>query len=253
MDRRRFLTVLGVATFAGCSGNDTEPIKNENTDTETDTKQSDGNGGDTTATESPTETDSPEPAGESDVRIGESSLERREGDYSTDVWVAATVMNQGDAPSGSVTLKVRWYDKDGNFLDDTRESLASIAADETWAAHVHALTTDSEKIADYKIEGEFEPTPPGVPDAVELLESSMSPGDREVTVEGRVKNGLDHELSYIEAHGKVYNDAGEVMGEGWTNQSDIPAGETWRFDVSWRGRHRVDQAASHSVVLRDTL
>lgn len=251
MERRTFLALTGSAALAGCSGDDTEPIENGDTDTDTDTEQSGGNNNETTDEESPMETD--EPSGGSDVQIGETSLERREGDYSTDVWVDAVVVNEGDAASGSVTLKVRWYDEDGNFLDDSTESLASIDADETWAAHVYALTTDPEKIADFEIEGEFEPESPGVPDAVELLDSSMAPADREVTVEGRVKNGLDHELSYIEAHGKVYNEDGDVMGEGWTNESDIPAGETWRFDVSWRGRHRVEQAASHSVVLRDTL
>lgn len=206
------------------------------------------------AEEEPTETaEASDPVGEPEIVIQDDDLVVDEGEFSTDVYVAATVENTGSAPSGVVELTADWYDADGNYLDNDKEFLQSLGAGETWAARVHHLGSDSEQVDGYEFDGRFGTEPPERnPEGLAVEESRMNVGEDEVVIRGRVANDRSSAAPYIQANAKIYDAAGVVIGGVWTNVSDVPAGETWAFELAWHGRDRVSQAADHTVWLADS-
>lgn len=253
MRRRQYLTLIGAASIAGCTGDGTEsidtpePTESGPGETEAATEPS----SEDTSTASETETETTAERGEADVRIGETELRVDDGQFSTDVFVEAEIVNQGSAPSGQVTLMVDWQTENGDFLDTAEETLVSIGAGETWLARVYYFGTQADQIDDFEASGEFEETPPSVPNGVELLESQLNVEDDDIIVTGRVENGTGAELSYLEAHGKLYDDDGNVLQSAWTNETDIPTGGTWAFEVNALQTDRWSAVADHEVVLSE--
>lgn len=280
MERRKFLSTVAVGVaLAGCGSDDTETVDDQSgnsldggtqTDAPDPTETAAGEATDA-ATESPTPTDAetptqsptetptetrtptgtPTPAGEPEVVIQESELVVDDSGFSTETHVAATVTNEGDSPSGQVVLTARWYDENGDLLDDSSARLPTLDAGETWAARVEALS-DDERIDDFELEGEFEREPPQPPADVELVESELQTGEEDVTVTGRVTNNTGDELGYVEAIAKLYDDQGRVLSGNYTNETDIPADETWRFEISWVLFARADAVADHEALLSGT-
>lgn len=258
MQRRKFLTAAALAAMAGCSGSDTEEMDEPATDETDEAQDTTTEGADTTEqadSEETTEADEEktEAGGEASLEIVDHELVVEEGDYSTDVYVAATVENTGDAPSGTVELSADWYDADENYMDNDSWYLQSLGAGETWAARVYHLGTGSEDVDSYEVEGEYDTKPKSFdPEGLELVEHDMKVGEDEAVIEGRVENNTGDEASYIQAIGKVYNADGVVLGDDWTNVTDLPEGETWTFEVSWRGRDRTQEADDHEVLIADS-
>lgn len=256
MQRRHFLASTGLAlttTVAGC-GEDTEDIEGGSRD-ETDTPEDDGEAELEETTETPTSEEGT-PEGEASLEITNHELHVEEGDFSTDVFVEAVIENSGDGRSGNIELQADWYDADGNYLGNDTEWLTTLNAGETWEARVYYFGGDSDDIDDYEIDGEFSP-PSGTidPEGLELLSSEMSVSedDREAEVRGEVENTSGDDQDYVAAIAKVSDDAGVVLGDDWTNVTDLRAGETWRFSIGWRGRDRTSRAASHEVLLTDSI
>lgn len=105
----RALGLIGATTLAGCtSGSDTEEAA-EATDTAESTEANSGSddssgSDDETEEASETEEEQESAAGEPEITIQDHELVVDEKEYTTDVYVAATVENTGDAPSGSIEL-----------------------------------------------------------------------------------------------------------------------------------------------------
>lgn len=258
MERRKFLATAMLATIAGCSGDDTEEMDDQADDDTTQTETT-AEGEDETETEDETATteddedDESDSSGEPSLEITDHELVVEEGDYTTDAYVAATVENTGDAPSGPVELIVDWYDGDENYVDNDSWYLQSLGAGETWAARVYFLGTGAEDIESYEIEGEFDTESPSFdPEGLNLVSHEMKVGDDEAVIEGEIENETGSDVSYVEVIGKVYDADGVVLGDEWTNVSDLPAGETWTFDLSWRGRDRLDQADGYELLVTDS-
>lgn len=250
MQRRKFLATTMLAALAGCSSSDTEEM-----DTPEDTEDEDTQGDTAADNEDTTEADEEESGagGEPALEILDSELVVEEGEYSTDVYVAATVENTGDAPSGTTEIVADWYDADDNYMDDSSAYLQSLGAGETWAARIYFLGTGAEEVDDYEVSGEFDTDPQTFdPEGLDLVEHNMQVGEDEAVIEGQVENGTGEEASYIQAIGKVYDADGIVLGDDWTNVSDVPDGETWAFEVSWRGRDRTEQADDYEVLITDS-
>ncbi len=206
-----------------------------------------------TPTETPSPTPSPTPAGEPNVQIVDSELIVDEGQFSTDVYVKATVENRGDAPSGQITLTAEWYNENGDFLDNDNKYLPILKAGQTWEAHVHALS-DTDEIDDYDLSGEYDTTPTDPPEDVEIVETNHQVSDDgSVTVTGRVENNTGDSIRYLEAEALLYDDSGVVLDGNWTNQSGIPEGETWRFEIEWFQFDRSDRVNDHEVILTTSL
>lgn len=118
---------------------------------------------------------------------------------------------------------------------------------------MYFLGADAETVDDYEFGGEYDTEPPRVdPDGLDLVDTEMKVGEDEVVITGTVANERDEAVSYAQANSKVYDGDGVVIGGEWTNVSDLPAGEEWAFELTWRGRDRVDAAADHEVWISDT-
>lgn len=239
MNRRTFLAIAAVSGLAGCVS-DGESVNTEIA-SPTDALSPTG----TTAEATPTPTTS----GEADIAIGDSELIVDSGRFTTDVAVEVAVSNQGDDRSGQIRLTAEWYNSAGDFLDSGEETMVSLAPSETWLARIPFVGTQADQVDDYELSGTFEDTPPSVPDGVELRDAQINLQDSGLRITGRVVNGTGSDLSYIEAHGKLYDDSDQALLSEYTNQSEIPAGETWAFEISYLVLDRRDQVSNYEVVL----
>jgi hypothetical protein len=264
MDRRKFIAFGGAsatALIAGCSGSDSSEMEggsrdDESTDDVDDESTDDSAGnGETENGESENGDDREDIDGSPNIEIADHERIVDEGEFSTDVYVRAVVENTGDAASGTLRIQVDWYNEDGNYTDNSSAHLRTLEPGETWIAHVYSYSMDGEGAEEYEIEGEFEEEPRDYdPENLDLVESvlEVSEGDfPEAIIRGEVENTGDEDKGYVEAVARVFNDEGDVMGDEWTNVTDLRAGDTWAFDVSWNGRDRVPEAADHEVLLTD--
>lgn len=254
MNRRAYLAISGALCtgLAGCTGGSEEIDESEgdvggsdNTPEETD---------EPTATEEQTTTEEQtptEPSGEPDVEFGEQNLIKDDSGYTTEAYAEVVVENTGDGSAGQVNLNVEWYDADGNYLDDTTGRLPSLDAGEVWVAQVSALISDTEDIESIEVSGEFENAPPVAPDGMEVTESELEIGDYSAEITGVAENSREDEIGYVEAHAKIYDDQDRVIGGGYTNETDIPAGINWAFGIRLTGRAsaRAEDAAYHLAFL----
>lgn len=254
MQRREWIRTLGsgaVVALAGCTGGgETDEAAEAAVTGSPSGDPTDG----TTPTEAEPETEpgTPSSSGEPDIVIQDHELAVDEGEFSTDVYVAATIENAGSAPSGAVELTADWYDADGNYVDNDKAFLQSLGARERWAARVYHLGSDSERVDGYEFAGQFQTNPPEMdPEGLDVRETSMNVGEDEAVVRGRVTNDRSSAASYVQATAKIYDADDVVLDDVWTNVTDVPSGETWAFDVSWRGRDRVAEAADHAVWITD--
>ena len=189
-----------------------------------------------------------ESEGEPDIQTSPGELSVDESGYSPETYVPAEVTNEGEGASGRITLAAEWYDENGDYLDNDTEYLQTLAAGETWLARVDALT-DDEEIDDYELTTEIGDEPPQPPADVEVLESELQTGEDEVSITGRVENNTGDRLGYIEAIARVYDDENRVLGDEYTNETDLPEGETWRFNIDRPVRYRIDEVDDHDVLL----
>jgi hypothetical protein len=231
MERRRFVAGAGAGlatVFAGCAG-ETEQVGDDS---------SNGSAADRPETETPSEG--------AQISIESEELIVEEGEYTTDAYVAAEVVNEGDGRSGPIELKADWYNSDGNYLDDTVTYLQTLAAGETWAARIYALA-DAEKIEKFELAGDFTTEPAVGVEGLSVASSEMKTGDGEVIVSGEIKNSTGDEVSYVEAIGTIYDSDGVVLGDTWTNTTGLPADRSWSFETSWITRGRAGEADEHDV------
>lgn len=246
MQRRKLLVGSGAtlsAIFAGCTSDNTKDVEGGTRDDDDD-NSSDGSAEDDNGSDD----DNSEP----NVEIGNHELVVSEGQFSTEVYVEATIENTGDAPSGNIELQADWYDSDDNYLDNDRSWLISLGAGETWEGRIHYLGSNSEDVDDYELEGEFSERSGEQPDHLEPQDVEMEVGDNEVVVSGTIENTGDADESYVAAIAKIYDGDGIVMGDDYTNVTDLRASESWAFDVSWRGRDRVSRAEDYELMVADT-
>lgn len=267
MRRRQYLAWSGIllSAIAGCSDNSEEINDAQDTTTSTESgaptqTEAPTETEDTTETEATTETEDPteteettqtEPAGEADVQFGERELVKDDSGFSTEAYAEVIVENVGDGAAGQITVDVEWYDADGNFLDNDTGRLPSLEAGEVWIAQVSALTTDAEDIDSIEVSGEFEDSSPVQPKDMRVRESELEVEDYSAQITGVAENNREDEMDYVEAHGKIYDEQDRVIGGGWTNETDIPAGTNWKFEIplAGRSRERASDAADHVAFL----
>lgn len=186
------------------------------------------------------------------IEITDHELVHDDSGFSTETYVAATVENTGDGPTGEISIEASWY-SEGDYLDADTVYLQTLGAGETWLARVEYLGSGGEDIDDYELEYEVEADPPSASDGLDLAESDMRVGEDEVIIEGRVENNTDDDQSYIQATAKLYNSDGAVLDDVWTNVTDVPEGETWAFDVSWFEPGRTEEVADYEIVISNRV
>jgi len=255
MKRRRYLALSGVlsAGIAGCSGGSDE-IDDPQDPPDNNSESSDASDDNSGSSDTPENTDEPtptEPPGEPDLEFRERELIKDDSGYTTEAYAEVIVENIGDGSAGQVTVNIEWYDADGNFLDDSTGRLPSLEPGEVWIAQVSALTSDPEDIESIEISGEFENTPLAYPEGMRVIESELEIEEYSAQISGVAENTREDEMGYVEAHGKIYDGQGRVIGGGLTNETDIPAGRNWAFEIPLTGRSaaRAEDAADHIAFL----
>ena len=246
MRRRRYLALNGAlfAGLAGCSEGSDEIDDPQDT-------PADNDGGSDDIPEDTEEPTPTKPPGEPDVRFGERELVKDDSGYRMEAYAEVIVENIGDGSAGQVAVNVEWYDADGNYLGDSTGRLPSLEAGEVWIAQISTLTSDPEDIESFEISGEFEDSPPVAPEGMQVTESELEIEEFSTQISGVAENNREDEIRYVEAHGKIYDDQARVIGGGWTNETDIPAGRNWAFKIrlSGRARARAEDAVDHVVFL----
>lgn len=208
-----------------------------------------------TPMEPPTETETPEETPTSDLQIVSREFSVDNSGDEPAPYVAATIVNRGDGPSGPTRLVVRWYDDDGNFLyeDDGRPTLdaqaelVSLAAGETWVPRVYAFSErDSIGDAEIEIDAEGRRLPPD--ENVEVRNSDLQIDGTTVTILGELVNTSGQELLSASAYSKIYGEDGVVLAGGYDHETDIPAEDAWQFEIQWDARDRIERVSEHEVV-----
>lgn len=259
MRRRQFAKAtagtLGIVAAAGCTEDGTQTVGGgddggaDPTATATDAGDAAEDEPTDTETDSPTEseTESPTPSS-ANISIASDELEKVETSYSTEAYVFADVVNEGEVVSGEIALTARFYDADENLLDDGSARLIRLKPGETWKAAIWFLG-EGEEVESYEVEGEYvEKAPNFAPDGIELTGSKLSKSSDEAIITGTLQNNTGDEVSYIEAHGLFYADETTILASDYRNQTDVPDGDTWKFETKIRNQiGRVEEVTGHDV------
>lgn len=191
--------------------------------------------------------DEEEPARAADLQFGERELVVDESGISPTAYAAAVVENVGGTASGRVSVTAAWMDGSGNFIDDDSIELPSLGAGETWLAYVRALLTDPDEVEGFEVSGEFEVGYPRTPLGMTVTESDFDRGENVIT--GVAENTREADIEGLEAHGKIYDESGTVLGGGSTWEGEHAAGRDWSFEIRTPRLPAGVEPTDHDVML----
>lgn len=195
-----------------------------------------------------TATDTPEGSScRVDIRFGERELVVEQGGVVPTAYARVVVENAGDVASGQISLTASWLDDSGSMLDDDTATLPSLGGGETWLGHVEALVTDPTAINEVEVTGDFAVGQPRTPRGLSVDESEFDRANNSMT--GMVANSRDAPLGQVEAHAKLYDAEGRVLGGATALETDLPAGQNWRFEAITPRLPAAVEPADHSVSL----
>lgn len=275
MNRRRFLALSGTvagAAVAGCTGGDGGSGDNDGNESDesadgTDASTDGSDGGDGSGTDAETDDTGSESdgddwdqlaAGDPDVQFGDPThheVEERVGD-GVEHYVTVTVENVGDGASGSIAVYVDWLDDDGEPVSERThtEQVTTLEPGQTWDARVDPTwVDDTEQIADVEVDWDVgrgvRGGPPQRPAGVSLTESELDESSS-WSITGTMANERSEPLASVLAYGRWLDADGTLLGDGYDEAEDLPAGEDWSFDVSVQ-TERHDAIADHEVIFDD--
>jgi len=186
------------------------------------------------------------------LEIGRSGLVEVDLGYDTTQMAEIAATNTGDAIAGQASMTVDWYNDAGEYLASTTVTTRGLHPGETWLARADPgvdVDTDA-AIADFEVSpGQARPGTGFGPEGVTISNAQHRASDQDVIVRATVQNTRDTELDYLAFVGKVYNDADEVIGHYYTNELDIKAGATLRFEGNPRTNGRNGQVTDHEVLV----
>lgn len=262
MQRRRILAGIALSLpLAGCSTSEpSEPIESptatptsggQDTSGEQDTSESTPTDTDNpTETSSPTE--SPTESGQADVSIGAGTFGVADFGYSEYPYYEVELTNEGSAPSGIVEIVVDWFDDSDEYVSDTREQLVSLNPGETWIARSYNVL-ERDTVSSAEASGGYESAPPEWPDGLDVESSQLLAGDENAKVRATVANNTGQTVGYVAFYGKLYDGDGNVLGQVWTNESDLADGSSWRAESSWDDDARMSLVEDHEVLLEGNI
>lgn len=256
VDRRQALTILGgtvLGGLAGCTSDDDSGQGNiegtapdaEETTTET-TADSETTEEETTEEETTTE------AGEAEVAIGEGTFGVADFGYSEYPYYEVELTNEGNAPSGIIELVVDWFDENDEYIDDTLEELVSLKAGTTWIARSYYIG-DKDEVASAEASGNYNMALPEWPEGLEVTSSKLLTGGENVKVRATVENNTGEMVDYVAFYGKLFDTDGNVLGQVWTNETELADGSTWQAEREWDDEERAKLAKDYEVVLEGNI
>ena len=134
----------------------------------------------------------------------------------------------------SIELRATFRNDAGDVLTSDSAYFQGLNEGQTWSFYVPMLGEAADAT-----EGEVEVvaatagSPPPSPQA-EIVESELNPSPDEFTgptVSARARNTGSSTLPYLEARVKFLADDGTALDSDFNNVTDLPAGETWSFEV----------------------
>lgn len=281
MDRRDYLSSIaalsGGLVFAGCSGSSggnnstsggsgTNGSGSESGPTQSSSETTNESGD---QTESDEQTAEPETEAETDTEsetstqtsagseaVEVANTEIVEGDMETGV--AAEVTNTGNTRLSYVEVEAIFRNDAGDVIDSNFTNVVGLESGQTWEVYVSYL--GDETLADAELSvadttaGELAPPPEGV----ELVEDSLEPAQDEFSspkVVGRAENGSNSSVDYLQAAVSFVAESGNLLGSGSANISNLPAGETWRFEVEYLAiaPDKPDEPNDYTVTLTTSI
>ena len=134
----------------------------------------------------------------------------------------------------SIELRATFRNDAGDVLGTEPAFFQGLDQGQTWNFYVPflgdgAAATDAEVEVASATTGPAPPSPPA-----EVIESTLNPSPDEFTgptVTGRARNTGSSTLPYLEARVKFLADDGTALDSDFTNVVDLPASETWSFEV----------------------
>ncbi|WP_135662157.1 FxLYD domain-containing protein [Halorhabdus rudnickae] len=187
-----------------------------------------------------------------DVQLQSHELVTEESEYTTEIYVAAVVENTGQGATGGVGLTVNWFDGNGDYIDDSDQSIATMAAGETWAARIYTIT-DPDRVADYELTlGDVGNSPTAAP-ALEVSDTRLLVGDNNAKITGTVRNTGSDRIDSIDIIGKFYDaDDTLLFTESALFFEDLAAEESSNFEIERLSSRRLTQIEDYEVVLGST-
>ncbi|WP_435360410.1 FxLYD domain-containing protein [Haloarchaeobius sp. DFWS5] len=244
MRRREYLTLIGTTgtvALAGCTGEE-EPATYQNssgtTSKMTTTASTGGTGTNTqtsteTTTETETETETETSQGTASAEVIHSEFFTAETEYDTMYGVLGGIENTGSARLGWVEGTVKFYDDEDNLLDSNTVLMEDLDSGEIWEFVTQYYGSDEPASGKVELKSADRFTSSAA-DWAKLESHSIempSDGYSSPKVVGRATNTTDVTKGYLEARAKVYSKEGTVIAGGYTNITDLGAGETWKFEV----------------------
>lgn len=244
MRRRSYIALVGSMVVAGCTSSESasEPAEDQADGGQSPDSDETATSDDATETDTPTdepdETDTPTDApavGEAVIQTHELVID--EDDYSTDAYVQGEIENVGDGPTGTIETTARFYDADGNLLESSNQFLSTLGPGETWRVYTLYLG-DGEEVDSHEFEAKYaEEIPAPSNDGISLDEHELHATEDDVTVVGTATNNRGEAVDYLEANAKFYYDDKVVAGTNYTNVTDLPDGDSWRFEIDFTAYH----------------
>jgi len=215
MRRRQALIAMGAALgLAGCTSDGpgtAEPADRENPDggTETVTR---------TATRIPIR---------NCIEISRSAL-----NSPSDGWATVEFENPTGQSCGDFTAQIRYYDESGSLLETSSAGVWYLPAGTTYREFLY----EPDGAADIEVEiAETGRLDYGSPDVGEITSWDMTEGEPlDVTVTGEV--ALNQDVDRLEVIAGLYDADDYLRGTPWDVGTSLPAGESWRFEISSSSR-----------------
>lgn len=190
-----------------------------------------------------------------DITTGETSLLQVDAGYETRPMAGVLVTNEGESPTKRFSVSADWLDSNGDYLATSEADIQTLRTGETWSARIDPLIDidNYTDIGDFEVSvGNVEPATTLDPEGVALTDEQFRASESQVIVRGGVQNDRDSMLDYIEVVAKVYDADGNVVGWERTNELEIEAGGTLRFDLEPDTKGRNERVESYEIVLSDS-
>ena len=271
--RRRYLAAIGAVgagLVAGCSGtdgsdftgdesgsppttsSDGETTTTTSSDTEITTTDSTMAGRSTT-THRPEPTEGSETPGETDS-VPTTETSRSGGNASAleilgtevvgsgfEIGVIGKIKNTGQQRLSYIEAKMTFRNDAGDVIGrmPTTIIVRGLEPGQIWEVYVPYLG-ESPELAEgtLSIKRATAGAIPAPPENAELLEHSLEPPEEAYvgsSVVGRAKNTGTSKIDYLEASATFTAANGNLLSSGYTIIRDFPAGETWSFEIDFRG------------------
>jgi len=186
------------------------------------------------------------------LEVGRSGLVEVDLGYDTIQMAEVAVTNTGDGIAGVANITVDWFDANDDYLASTSVRTRGLRAGETWLARASPRIDidNDDAIERFEVSpGQARPTTASGPEGVTVSNAQHRASSEEVIVRASATNTRDTQIDYLEFVGKVYNDADEVIGHYWTNETEVSAGETVRFEGNPDTNGRSGQVTAHEILL----